>query len=164
MRQNDPRSTTRWKDVVEVVGQAAVVLSLVYVGIQVEQNTHAVQTETSQSLYFQGADRVIPVLQSPDVADLIVRASRAPETMSATDSLRYWYFLNLQLNEFEAAYTNLLQGTMDAEMARGWLTQMGPWSCRRGARDYWNGVSAGYHPMFREKMDSAIAGAPCGAP
>jgi hypothetical protein len=157
------RGRVVWRDVAELAGQLAVVVSLVYVGVQVDQNTRAVQTETSQSLYFQGSARVLPVLESPEVADLLLRASRAPESMSANDSVRYSYFLNLQLNEFEAAFTSVRLGTMDLEVGKGWLANMGPWSCRPDARRYWDAVSRLYHADFRVALDSAIAATDCGA-
>jgi hypothetical protein len=157
----NPTHCVGWKTVVELIGQLAVVVSLVYVGVQVEQNTRAIQTETGQSLYLQGIERVVPVVESPEVADMIVRATRAPETMSAADSLRYHYFLNLQLNEFEAAYTSMRQGTLDAELGRGWLENMGPWSCRADARRYWDAVAVLYSPDFRAALDSAIATVRC---
>ena len=161
---NRGRSGIGWRDVAEVVGQLAVVVSLVYVGVQVEQNTRAIQTETTQSLYLQGAERVVPVLENAEVAELLIRASRAPERLSPSDSLRYHYFLNLQLNEFEAAFTALRRGTMDVQVGQGWLRNMGPWSCLPDAERYWRAVSQLYDPDFRLELDSAIAVTACGGP
>ena len=151
----------RWRSLTDAVGTIAVVLSLVYVGVQVRQNTSAIQTNTSQSVYTQYSDVIVPVLESEALAEVISRAGRAPESMSASDSIQYDMYLNLRINVLEAVYTNSEQGTLEVGMARGWLEGMGPWKCRPGGEEYWRANAANYAPNFRMAMDSAIAVTEC---
>lgn len=46
----------KWAHVAEIAGAIAVVLSLLYVGFQVSENTEAQQSETEMSLFTLGAD------------------------------------------------------------------------------------------------------------
>lgn len=111
----------RWARVVaELVGTGAVVVSLVYVGLQVRQNTGAIQTATSQGVNAQHAETIRLILESPEFADLLVRAERTPASMSAVDSLRYDWFLNQRINVYETVYTSAVAGTMEEGMAAGW--------------------------------------------
>ena len=44
------RDLQRWSQVAEIVGAVAVVISIVYLTIEVQRNTSAIQSQTSQGL------------------------------------------------------------------------------------------------------------------
>ena len=155
------RELGRWAQVTDVVGTAAVVVSLIYVGLQVHQNTASIQTSTSLAMYQMHQDRTLIELESPELADLLLRASRSPERMTPVDSLRYARYLNLRLNVHEAAYTNVLQGTLEVGMAAGWLDGMAEDACTAGMSGYWAKWKMGYHAAFRAAMDSVISVTEC---
>lgn len=145
----------------DLVGTAAVVVSLIYVGLQVRQNTAAIQTSTSQDVYQLHQDRSLVEMESPEFAELLLRATRSPVTMTPVDSLRYSRYLNLLLNLQESVYTNALQGTLEAGMAAGWLEGMADLPCRPGMDGYWQRRRLGYQPAFRAAMDSVFAVTDC---
>lgn len=151
----------KWRPVVDAVGTVAVVVSLVYVGVQVRQNTAAIQTSTSQDIYELHQDRSLPELENPELAALLLRVERTPDQVSAVDSLRYRRHLNLNMNLQEAVYTNLLNGTLEEEMAAGWLDGMALIICRPWMREFWNERRSGYHRAFRAAMDSVAARTEC---
>jgi hypothetical protein len=138
-----------------------VVVSLIYVGLQVRQNTAAIQTSTSQDVYEQHQEQGLLLMESADMAEILIRASRSPAEMSAADSLRYERYLNLSINLYEAVYTNALQGTMEPDMAAGWLQDLGTQRCKAGMPDYWTRVKSSYHPAFQLAVDSAFIAVNC---
>jgi hypothetical protein len=143
------------------VGTAAVVVSLIYVGLQVRQNTAAIQTSTSQDVYQQHQEQGLLLMESAEMAEIVIRANLSLGDLSATDSLRYDRYLNLKINLYEAAYTNALQGTMEAGMAAGWLEGLGTLPCTVGMPEYWTESRDAYHSAFRIAVDSAFAAATC---
>lgn len=152
----------KWSVIAEIVGTVAVVISLLYVGPQVRQNTAAIHASTSSAIYQQHQDLYSMMVQNPEVADLVLRMSRDSADATSIDAFRYSYFLNLRLNLLEAVFTQADRGTMDPELARGWLVTMS--SCVRGARTYWEENGSEYHAAFRAAMDSALASKTCEAP
>jgi hypothetical protein len=152
---------TRWTHFADVIGNVAVVISLIYVGIQIRQNTAAIQTSTSQSVYELHQDRTLMEIESADVAALLVRVERRPDLVTAEDSLRYRRHMNLNMNLQEAVYTNALQGTLEPEIAAGWLQGMSVILCRPWMREYWEDRKSGYHVAFQAAMDSAAAETVC---
>jgi hypothetical protein len=100
-------------------------------------------------------------MESADFADVLLWALRTPEKMTATDSLRYDRYLNLKLNLREAIYTNALHGTMEGDLAAGWLDDLRNLLCDPGMTDYWAQNKSGYHPKFQLAVDSGSAGADC---
>jgi hypothetical protein len=138
-----------------------VVVSLIYVGLQVRQNTAAIQTSTSQDVYQQNQEQGLLVMESGEMAEILLKASRDPASLSPVDSIRYDNYLNVSLNTYEAVYTNALQGTMESDMAVGWLAGMGPLRCKAGMPAYWERQQEAYHRAFRMAMDSAWAATEC---
>ena len=151
----------RWARATEGVGIVAVIVSLVYVGLQVRQNTLAIQTSASHDVYQLHQDLGYLLLESPEFADLLVRVAEAPDDISQADSLRYDRYLNLRLNLFEAVYTNAVQGTMEPGMVSGWLNSMPFWICSPEARKFWQVGRLSFHPAFQAGMDSAMAATTC---
>ena len=152
----------RWARLTEIIGTVAVVLSLVYVGLQVRQNTRAIQTATAQGVNEQHAATIRLIIESPEFADLLVRAERAPASMSAADSLRYDGYLNQRINVYETVYTSWVAGTMEDGMAAGWLAGLPGWLCLAGSLEHWRSNAGNYHPAFQVAMDSVIAATECG--
>ena len=126
----------RWSRVTDIVGTGAVVVSLLYVGLQVRQNTAAIQTSTSQEVYQQNQEQGLLVMESAEFAEILLEASRDLATLSPIDSIRYHHYLNVSLNTYEAVYTNALQGTMESDMAAGWLDGLGGLRCKAGMAAY----------------------------
>lgn len=138
----------------QIVASSAVVISLIYVGMQVNLNTHATQSATNQSLYQMQQDFVLN--GGPDFYDLKLRFSRSPESISAYDSLRWRGFLNVRLNLNEAAYSNRESGMIDDAMAQSWLNGLKDWACMPVAPAYWEDVKDEYLPSFAAAVDAAV--------
>ena len=135
---------------------------MVFVGVQLRQNTAAMQTATSLAVYQQHRDGALLEMENAEVAELLLRARRTPDQMTAADSLRYNLYLNLRLNLREAVYTSVLKGTMDHDIAAGWL-DLADFRCIPGMTDHWAANKTGFHRAFRHAVDSAFAIAQCSA-
>ena len=118
------------------------------------------RTSTSQEVYQQNQEQGLLMMESADFAGIVLRADRG-ETLSPVDSIRYDSYLNVWVNLYEAVYTNALQGTMEQEMAAGWLAGMGSLRCEAGMAAYWTRKQNEYHRAFRVAMDSAFAATRC---
>lgn len=152
-----------WSNTTELIAHGAVVLSLIYVGVQIKQNTAAIRTDTSQSVYMMHQERVLATLENPEVAELLIRGSLTPESLSAADSLRYRRHLNLTVNLQESVYSNYLLGTLEPGMAAGWLDGMPDAVCEAEAfANYWSESRSAYQAEFVTAMDSAMVVGGCG--
>jgi hypothetical protein len=149
-----------WSEISDLVGTVAVVLSLVYVGLQVRQNTAAIHTTTSQGVYELNQAQSLLVMESAELAEILHQAEVGDE-LSPADSIRYNNYLNGKVNLFEAVYTHALQGTMELEMAAGWLAGMGSLRCVGGMDAYWARKRTEYHGTFRTALDSAFSETQC---
>lgn len=142
----------------ELVGHAAVVLSLIYVGVQVRQNTVAVQTETSQALYDYHREIEQLIAENEELAELELRVVRAPESLTPVDSIRLRRLTNLRVNLYESVYTSAQLGSVEMEMAGGWLRGLPLLACNDFTWGWWGPVRNEYHPDFAAAMDSVKTG------
>jgi hypothetical protein len=136
------------------MGHAAVVLSLIYVGVQVHQNTVAVQTETSQALYDYHREIEQLVAENGELAELELRAERASGSLTPVDTIRLGRLTNLRVNLYESVYTSAQLGSVEMEMAGGWLRGLPLLACNDFNWTWWQGARGEYHPDFVAAMDS----------
>jgi hypothetical protein len=139
----------------ELTGHLAVVLSLIYVGVQVRQNTVAVQTDTSQTIYDYHREVEQIVAESEELAELELRTRTAPWTLSPVDTVRAGRLTNLRINLYESVYTSAQLGSVEMEMAGGWLRGLPLMACDEFNWSWWTAARDEYHPDFAAAMDSA---------
>lgn len=140
----------------EIIASAAVIISLIYVGLQVRQNTKAIQTSTSQSLYEMHQEKEIIRVTNREFAELSDKIKNRRGEVSSVDSVQWLGFLNLQVNLYESAYTNMEYGTLDPEMGESWLESLNEWVCIPLADHYWMNSKDTYVGGFRELVDTTF--------
>lgn len=145
----------------EIVAALAVIISLIYVGAQIRQNTKATQANTAQSLYEMHSDRIIMVTGDRDLVELKIRAEDPQAKLNAADSLQLFLDLNLHINTYEAAYTNRENGTLEPEMANSWLNGLNDWVCAPVASEYWVELEKGYVQGFANLVNDAFRSNDC---
>ena len=145
----------------EILASLAVIISLVYVGAQIRQNTKATQANTAQSLYGIHHDRILVIMGNRELVELKARAKDPMAELNATDSLQLRYDLNLQINLYESAYPNRENGTLNEEMANSWLVSIEEWVCEPVAQEYWEDYRDTYVDGFIVMVDQAFESNTC---
>lgn len=143
----------------EIIASIAVIVSLIYVGVQVNLNTHAIQGSTNQSLY--ALNQEFKLVAGADYADLKVRFARDPGSITAADSLRWNGYLNIRINIYESVLSNRESGTIEEQMARSWLNGLKNWVCEPGAAEWWTSAKDEYVPLMVEEVEAAFAATSC---
>jgi hypothetical protein len=146
----------RLSRVVEGVTATAVVVSLIYVGREIQQNTAAVQAATGQAAYEMHQARISLYMENPALAELQVRVLSNPAQLTAADSVQWHYDLNLRLNVYEMVDANLEAGTIAEDMGEGWLAGLPEWTCLPLARSYWERRRHTYTASFTRRVENAL--------
>ena len=110
------RALSRWTEVVGVLG---VIASLVFVGVEIRQNTQAVRGATYQSLTESSMDLLFRVADDPEVGAQIdawgAGAELDPVVRSKIEALVTAY-----LRHLENAYYQMEEGTLRPEFLENW--------------------------------------------
>ncbi len=155
--------SNRGRFAVEGIGLTLVAVSLVFVGLEVRQNTAATRSATQQAVYEGDQQSNLNVMNNGRLRDLLVLTTDDPDWAATAprDSdylLLHRFYLN-RFNNLENAYFHFLEGTLDPRM---WAGQAGWIRLTAGQplmRHFWADLEEAFMAEFREYMDSALAAA-----
>ena len=124
-------------DLSEIFSSIAIVITLIYLAIEITQNTDAIEGQTRQAVLTSAQAEITLLLDNPD----LVRSLAGLEQLSETDSIRLDNFLALALRSREFSWLQYQSGSIDeaqwateevvlisifdSEIARLWWQRMG---------------------------------------
>jgi hypothetical protein len=138
---------SEWASVAEIMGTVGIVLSLVFVGIQVRDNTRATQAASYQAAAEFDHQLLLTVGSDPDTAVAFSTYVRAPETLSGAAELQGRYLFGAMLRTMENFYIQNQLGTLSAAS----------WETRRRLFEY-IAVSSGYAAFLKTPSVNAMSG------
>lgn len=109
MTRSEPSKT---KSAVEMVGLVAVVLGLVFVGIEVRQNTAAIHAETLQGLNDSSQEFLLLLASEPELVRIQLKASTDPDSLNATESFQFSLLERARWLRSQNAYFQHQRGTL----------------------------------------------------
>ena len=151
----------KWKlmdiaSIAEVVGAVAIVVSLIYVGVEVNDSTRAVrsatanETTTSISLWYNN------IGSDTQVAELFARGMANPESFQPGEQLQFYYLLHSIMLQLQAAYYLSEEGTLDPELSESLTNVIAGVRETSGFREYWAGRQSLFRRTFREYVDDVM--------
>lgn len=143
---------TDWAAMAEIVGTVAVVVSLLFVGINIKQNTAAVQAMNDNVLYEMTDTWYADVVTNPEVAELMFRYERGDE-LSESDHRRATYNIARGLNQWEIAYVRFEQGLYPPEQWASWNNSFAIWITNVFHKEDWIASRDEYHKGFATHVD-----------
>ncbi len=144
-----------WGALGEIIGAIAVVASLVYLAIQIRQNTNQIAQgiETERLAAFErnveAGNRIRELMiVNPDVADLVVRGSRDYQELSGTDKMRYELLMSNVFSGMQGAYVRHLSLGSDPQGFAGSLRKLDAYLVRPGVRAWLDQAEPDWRPEF----------------
>jgi len=89
-------SLADWSSLAQVVGTAAIIVSLIFVGLQVRQNTGALQRNEHNSTMEQWTVVRMAIAKHRDIAELMTAGLHGEKVLDAADQLRLEQMLQEQ--------------------------------------------------------------------
>jgi hypothetical protein len=146
----------RLAQLAQVVAAAAVVVSLLFVGSQIRENTRAVQRTNALSSLSLGHDWDA-WLRDREFASTYDTGIRDYSSLSGADKLQFDRYIGQGLNIWEFAYYSTNAGTMDKETWGAWdrffRSQLGHDSWRL----VWNDISDAYGSGFQVHVNEQLS-------
>jgi len=141
------------KDVFEIIGVVAIVLSLAVVAFEVRQNTAAVRSTAIQAVSEQATDAIALVVENADLRDAIDAADRgtADEKQLRHVNTFYALILRLQLNRYLQSEVGAIDRQVILKMGGRATVYNSP-----SFRSYWNNIKENQPDNFREYMENDV--------
>ena len=153
-----------WGALGEIIGALAVVLSLVYLAIQIRQNNrqlahsakaHEIST-LEQNIEAANRARELMIL-NPEVADLFLRGLNGMEGLDRNERFRFDLLMRNTMNSLQGAYQKHLAMGGDPKDFEKVGSLIDSIIGNPGARRWIASVEADWRPQFREYVDQRIA-------
>ena len=103
----------------ELLGAAAVVISLLYLAAQMRMGARQARLEAGRNLSRGIGDVSLALSVNGELGDIYVRGSRDFESLDPKDQFRYRTFMNSVFKLFEQMYFLQLEGSLDPEIWKG---------------------------------------------
>ncbi len=145
-----------WGAIGDLIGGVAIIISLIYVGVQIRQSTAASRAATYQSFSQQYTNHMVP-LQNVDFRDVFIRGLADADELDAGEKVAFFSYLNGVFRMFEAFYLQEQEGSFDSTMYESWTAQLVDLLGNSGTRQYWIVRRHTFHQKFANHIDQLQA-------
>ena len=105
------------KEVIELIGAVAVLIGLVFVGLELRQNTAAMEAATLQNQSDASTDFLLLVASDAELSRIWQDSTDDPGKMSELDALRFFLVSRARWIRMQNAYFQWSRGTLNDD---GW--------------------------------------------
>ena len=98
--------------ILELAGAGAVLLGLVFVGLELRQNTNAIQAATFQSLIDSGSDWLSDIYSNPELARIWSIALSDSAQLESSELMQVSYLLRNQWLRMQNAFSQWQRGSL----------------------------------------------------
>lgn len=142
--------------IAEIVGAAAVVISLIYVGVGVRQNTDAILVANHQALVAMDMEKNT-WLRDPSFAAIYTAALEDIDSLDPASRRQFNSFVADTLNAWEFAFITYNNGMMDLEIWNGWDGFYRREILLAPYRTFWQASGQNFSPVFKAYVDGILA-------
>jgi hypothetical protein len=152
------------KNIVELTSAAAILVGLIFVGLELRQSTAASQADTMQGLLEITNQAHMEIAANSEFAELIVRAQKSLDDLTESEYLQYRSFIFSDWNIWEHLFYSHANGTMDDKLWVAWDKGSSSLYCETSSRFVWNEIEPYFAIEFRAHVngiseeDCALAG------
>lgn len=140
----------------DVIGGIAVIVTLIYVGIQIRSNTNTVRSAAAQSVHEAFAIWYRMVAADATLAQLVTDGLRDYSSLSETDKARFVSTFMAFLSCSQDAFIKWREGSLSAELWMGWELVMMNLVSAPGGKDFWSERSYLFGEEFRNHVENVI--------
>ena len=141
----------------EFLGAVAVLVSLIYLALQIRQNTTTVRAGTSAAIS-ESLARLLEVVGSdPRTARLWLRGLGGDPSLELEDVLQFGFLLGSYMRRVENAYYQKLRGFVDSEHWQTTERTLSAVTGSMGGKAWWARSRHIYSDRFAAYVDSCIA-------
>ena len=147
---------THWKDIVEVVGIAAIVASLIFVGLEMRQ-TRAIALAATYQTQADSEMFVVSFMQQPHILPVFIKL----ETDEALTQYEQWLLvgsLNVWFTYLENIHFQIENGMLSREILDGHLLGIKSLLAHPKFIEYWELTRNNWRPSFSRDIDEFLDG------
>ena len=143
----------------ELIGALAVIFSLIYLGIQIRQNTKAVRIQTYQAI-MDSSNRLGDSLAEQDVDFIYRKGRKDPDSCSEEEMAQFMLIAGQVVNLYEGLYLHHQSGAIDDDFFSNRWKTFHRILHQPGFRQMWERAGDYYAISFTRAVDGLMAEEP----
>jgi hypothetical protein len=144
-----------WGAIGELIGGFAVIVTLLYLALQIRQNTHTVRLSTSHAVTeeFRGMFELLATHR--DLCELVTKAATEGK-VNGVDKTQYYVYISNFFRAFENAFVQWRNGALDTGQWEGMKHMLiDNWQIP-AVREYWYDRNHWYSTQFQQFLETDI--------
>jgi hypothetical protein len=141
----------------ELLGALGVIGSLMYLAVQIRQNTRSVRASSYQSAVAIGVEVNRMVAGDAALASILRRGREDLASLDPDEETRFNALLGSQFRLYENVYYQRLAGTLEPAMWEGYRAILLRNTSRPGVRVWWSERRTLFRREFAELFDAELA-------
>ena len=140
----------------EIIAAIAVVISLIYVGLQVQQNTKAVRISSLQNATQELRELYIHWGRDAEMADIIARGVEDFENLSRAEKIMYYSSLHLMMHGYENSFFQAQESALSEQYWQAAERVLVDLTKIPGVLSYWELRKPWFTADFQRYMDEEV--------
>lgn len=136
----------------EIIGAAAVVITLFYLARQIQQNTRMARAEMTKDLYLASRTAIMDVASNDRLAEIWADIRPFTDEAAARRHTFYQSFFRL----YELQFNLARQGLLDDSIATSYQLVIRMFARTRHFAGYWAGARNEFHADFAQHVDNQL--------
>ena len=149
-----------WGALGEMIGGLGIIVSLIYVGLQIKQNTKATQVAASQAFVDSHGAVVLPVAYNKEFRDIYWRGLSGLSNLQGNELAAFSAWTVQAFRAWESFYYQWQAGAFDDHLWSGFKMQFCALLGQSGIREMWKMRQTHFSVEFQEYVDQIIANTP----
>jgi len=124
--------------IAEIIAAVAVVMSLIYVGKEVQSNTAAVRGAAMQAVVTTDADALLTLAADATLSEIVRLGHQDPSQLTPPDAFRYYLFMTQFWLSFQNIYQQSELGLVDQSVWLSYVSIICRMASRPGPQKTWS--------------------------
>jgi len=144
----------------QIVGTVLVGVTLVYLALQLRQNTSSIKASTFLAISTSMGSTMEVLATHSDLAPLLIKAQSGLDELSPADRVRFGFIMVMAFRRVETVVVQRHLGFIDPELTEGFERSALSVLASKGARQWWDGSKGAFSNLFSAWVDEKIASSP----
>jgi hypothetical protein len=140
----------------EFVGAIAVIVSVLYLAVQIRQNTNSVKTAAYEHVALSAMEINARLAQDADLSRIHSVGLRDPNELSPEDRMRFSNLHYAIFGNFEFIFEQHARGVVDDDSWNRWLGTIRGYIALPGGRAWWEAKPAPFSPRFTRFVETEV--------
>ena len=137
----------------EFIAAIATLATLVYLALQIRQNTREAQAVSRNSVSQSFIDLLTHVSSDSEITKLVRRGFIDPNSLDDDDTMRFDCIIAALFQNFEAAFAQWRRGVLTDDDWVKWVVLIKQYMAQPGVQEYWSRSVEAFNPAFQHYVE-----------